>query len=47
MSDVQIKRLDDASAEEYLTLIDADGSGETSATGGLRTIGEGHWRPGT
>ena len=40
-------RLDDANAEEYLTIIDADGSGEASATGGLRTIGEGYWRPGT
>jgi Tol biopolymer transport system component len=40
-------RLDDPNADEYLTVIDANGSGEESATGGLRTIGEGHWRPGT
>jgi WD40-like Beta Propeller Repeat len=40
-------KLENPSAEEYLTIIDADGSGEASATGGLRTIGEGHWRPGT
>lgn len=40
-------RLDDASADEVLTLIEADGSGEASATGGIRTLGEGHWRPET
>lgn len=38
---------DPIAATEYLTIINADGSGEESATGGLRTIGEGHWRPGT
>jgi hypothetical protein len=38
-------KLEDPSAEEYLMVIGADGSGEASATGGLRTIGEGHWRP--
>lgn len=40
-------KLDSPAGTEFLTIIAADGSGEASATGGLRTIGEGHWRPGT
>lgn len=40
-------KLEQPRADEILTLIDATGSGEEPATGGLTTIGEGHWRPGT
>ena len=38
-------RLADANADEILTIIDANGSGEASATGDIETIGEGKWRP--
>ena len=34
-------------ASEFLRIIDADGSGEGSATGSVQTTGEGKWRPGT
>ena len=33
--------------EEYLRLIDADGTNETGATGSTVTQGQGRWRPGT
>jgi Tol biopolymer transport system component len=36
-----------ATQEEYLRIIDADGSNEASATGSTITHGQGRWRPGT
>ena len=40
-------RLERPSSDEVLTVIDASGSRMESATSGLTTVGEGHWRPGT
>ena len=40
-------KLANLAADEFLRIIDADGSGEASATGNLWTKGEGKWRPGT
>ena len=40
-------RLERPTSDEILTVIDVTGSGMGSATGGLTTNGEGHWRPGT
>ena len=38
-------KLENANADEILTIIDATGSNEASATGPFTTFGEGHWRP--
>jgi Tol biopolymer transport system component len=40
-------KLERPTADEILTVISGNGSGEQSATGGITTTGEGHWRPGT
>lgn len=44
---ILFSKLDYVGAAENLRLIAADGSGETSATGAVETVGEGRWRPGT
>ena len=40
-------KLANLGADEFLRIINADGTGEASATGNLWTKGEGKWRPGT
>jgi dipeptidyl aminopeptidase/acylaminoacyl peptidase len=42
---IMFGRLSGPGAPELLTVIGADGTGETSATGSVETAGEGRWRP--